>query len=120
MSRNIFPIPPAGTPILDEGGRQFATTWGRYLKALGDELLTANKVSSSGDLSWVANGNAIFCTWKASIAPATAVSIALPFPARLPFPGPDGSEVAVGASSVTVPAGITLTHWWYIAAWPAA
>lgn len=130
MSRNVFPIPPAGTPILEEGGKQFAPVWMRFLKALGDEWLTANRVSRQQEidpatqkprptgLQFTPNGNAIFCVFQRPTG-STKTAFSLPFPAALPFEAL-GAVQDSGASSVTIPAGTDFAQWWYIATFPAA
>ena len=137
MSRNVFPIPPAGTPILEEGGKQFAPVWMRYLKALGDEWVTANRVSRQQEadptdidprtgkprlkdtgLQFVANGNALFCVFQRPTGSAKT-TFSLPFPAALQFDAL-GAVQPSGASSVTIPVGTDFAQWWYIATFPAA
>ena len=130
MSRNVFPIPPSGTPILEPTGNQFAPVWMRYLKALGDEWVTANRVSVQQEtdpttkkpvatgLRFTPNGNAIFCVFQRPTG-SVKTAFSLPFPAALPFEAL-GAVQASGTASVTIPAGTDFAQWWYLATFPAS
>lgn len=130
MSRNIFPVPPSGTPILEAQGNQFAPVWMRYLKALGDEWVTANRVSTQQEtnpatgkpaptgLRFTPNGNAIFCVFQRPSG-STKTVFPLPFPAALPFEAL-GTVQASGAVSVAIPVETNFAQWWYLATFPAA
>jgi hypothetical protein len=116
MSQRLFPIPVA-TPIQSkETGSDFAITWQRYFKAIGDDLMEANLVKDSADqraLKYVLNANICFCNW-APIAPlGIDTVVALPFTAALPFQA-FGTVYPAGATEITIPSASTFEQFFYI------
>jgi hypothetical protein len=103
----VFPM-PIGTPVL-EANNSPTMAWSRYFKVLGDWLLQANKVVTTGPLSYVQQGVVIYVTAQGG---ATDVEVNLPAPARLPFfVGP--TAYPAGTKAITVTAG-SQTQFWYV------
>ena len=109
MSKMLMPI-PVGSPILD-APNSFNITWQKYLKAIGDDLLTANRVMTSGNLSYTINANICASTYARSNA--TPETVKLPYPALLGFA--IGSTVyPAGTKEVTFGALDSFVQFWYI------
>lgn len=102
---NIFPI-PTGTPVL-EANNQPTMAWSRYLKALGDWLLQANKVVLAGPLTYVQQGTILYVTAQGGVVGA---AVDLPYAARLPFTY-GATLYPAGTKSITVAAGTTVQFW---------
>lgn len=131
MSRSLFPI-PVTTPIMQNaGGNQFGITWQKYLKAVGDDLLTANKVvdvktlvqdpnypldptkkiSVNTGLKYTVNGNTCLCTWDRLLA--GDLELVLPYTALLKFAV--GSTVYnAGTKKVSFSTGNDFAQFWYV------
>lgn len=110
MSKMLMPI-PVGTPILDTPN-SFNITWQKYLKAIGDDLLTANRVMTVANLQYTVNANIVACTYSRNNA--TPETINLPYPALLGFA--IGSSIyPAGTKQVTLGALDSFVQFWYIA-----
>lgn len=82
MSNMLFPV-PVDTPIL-MSNTQFNITWQKYLKAVGDDLLTANKIITiDKDFNYTINGNQCFYNYYRTSE--GDISIQLPYKSALPF-----------------------------------
>lgn len=131
MSKQLFPI-PVTTPIMQNaGGNQFGITWQKYLKAIGDDLLTANlvkdvteqvqdpnfpldptkKITVNTGLKYTINANICACTFEATLT-ANKV-LRLPYVSLLGF-SVDSTVYPAGTKQVTIPAGTGFTQFWYI------
>lgn len=109
MSKMLMPI-PVGNPVLD-GPNSFNIAWQKYLKAIGDDLLTANRVLSIGNLKYTINAN--ICAGTYSRNSADPETINLPYPSQLGFQ--IGATIyPVGTKQVTFSATDTFVQFWYI------
>lgn len=109
MSKMLMPI-PVGNPVLD-GPNSFNIAWQKYLKAIGDDLLTANKVQTLGNLKYTINAN--ICAGTYSRNNATPETITLPYPALLGF-AIGATVYPAGTKQVTFGALDSLVQFWYI------
>ena len=104
MSKMLMPI-PIGNPILDTPNA-FNIAWQKYLKAIGDDLLTANKVQVAGNFKYTINANICAGTYSGA-----GETITLPYPALLGVA--IGSEVyPAGTKQVTI--SDAFVQFWYI------
>jgi len=131
MSKQLFPI-PVTTPIMQNaGGNQFSITWQKYLKAVGDDLLTANlvkdvteqvqdpnfpsdptkKISVPTGLKYTINANICACTFDKTLA--FDKEIILPYVSLLAFKV-DSVLYPAGTKRITVPASTAFVQFWYI------
>jgi len=117
---------PVNSPLLDSNGN-FNIPWMKYLKAIGDDMLTANtsrflqiktiepitnKVKSvDGPIRYTISGSIVFGVYS---NPAKTVDevVALPAPAVAQFQL--GSQVIeAGVVSVTIPVAEKFVQFWY-------
>ena len=117
---------PVNSPLLDSNGN-FNIPWMKYLKAIGDDMLTANtsrflqiktiepitnKVKSvDGPIRYTISGAIVFGVYS---NPTKTVdeAVALPAPAVAQFQL--GSQVInAGVTSVTIPASEKFVQFWY-------
>lgn len=102
MSKMLFPI-PVDSPIL-QTPNQFSITWQKYLKAIGDDLLTANKIIQlTKEINYTVNGNLLFYNFQRSSSVGD-ILIKLPYPNSLSFKF-DGVMYNKGSNQVTINAG---------------
>lgn len=129
MSKMLMPI-PVGNPVLD-GPNAFNIAWQKYLKAIGDDLLTANKVQNITEviqnpnypndptkkltvntgLQYVVNGNTCSCIFDKQLT--ADKTIALPYPALLRFEA-GGTIYPVGTKSITFTVAVPFMQFWYV------
>lgn len=117
MSKQNFPI-PTSTPICDEtkySGLRFGMIWNRFFKAIGDDVLKANTITTDRNLpfSYVVNMNIVVVTWYSQV-PLPSTVIQLPYPAALAFDA-ESTVHEPGTQSITIEAGTLYTRFWYIA-----
>lgn len=109
MSKNLMPI-PVGNPVLDNP-KSFNIAWQKYLKAIGDDLLTANRVVNIGNLNYTINANICACTYTK--ADAVLETIKLPYTALLAFS--IGSQIyPAGTKEISFGTTDTYAQFWYI------
>lgn len=126
MSKNLIPI-PVGNPVLDNPNA-FNIAWQKYLKAIGDDLLTANLVKNVTEqipdpnnpskmitvntgLQYTINANICACVFNKQLV-ADKV-IALPYPSLLAFEF-NGAVLPAGTKNITVPVAVQFLQFWYI------
>lgn len=127
MSKNLFPI-PVTTPIMqDAGGNQFGITWQKYLKSVGDDLLTANRLVTSYEttpdpdnagkvikkangLKYTVNGNVCFCAVELPNADGTQIT--LPYTSAVAFQV-QSTVFPAGTKFITIPSGVPFCQFWY-------
>lgn len=131
MSKALFPI-PVTTPIMQNaGGNQFSIAWQKYLKAVGDDLLTANlvkdvtelvqdpnfpldptkKISVNTGLKYTVNANICACTFDKQLA--ADKELVLPYTSLLGFAV--GSTVyPAGTKRIIIPASTAFVQFWYV------
>jgi len=101
MSNMLFPI-PVDSPIL-QTPNQFSITWQKYLKAIGDDLLTANKlITVQKDFKYTVNGNLLFYNFNRTVQ--GDVEIVLPYQTKLKTKF-DGKIYSEGTKSIIIFSG---------------
>lgn len=117
---------PVNSPLLDSNGN-FNMPWMKYLKAIGDDMLTANtsrylqiktiepvtnKVKSvDGPIRYTISGAVLHGIYSNPNKTADE-TVALPAPSLSPFTL--GSQtIGVGVTSVVIPANEKLVQFWY-------
>lgn len=109
MSKNLMPI-PVGNPVLDNPN-SFNIAWQKYLKAIGDDMLTANKVQGSSTFKYVINANICFVTYSRDNA--TPEVVKLPYQSLLGFA--IGTAIyPAGTKEVTFNALDSFVQFWYV------
>lgn len=105
---------PVGGAIL-QSTESFTLPYSKYLKAIGDDLLTANKVidTSTNGFKYVINANVCFFTYYVAAASITDITVQLPYKALLAF-DVLGTVYAPSTKVITIPAKTTYVHGWYI------
>lgn len=125
MSKNLIQY-PVNTPLLDSSG-SFNMPWMKYLKAIGDDLLSANtsrylqiktiepvtnKVKSvDGPIRYTISGAVLHGIYSNQTKTADE-TVLLPAPSLSPFIL--GSQtINAGVTSVVIPVGEKLVQFWY-------
>lgn len=106
---------PVGGDILQTSST-FNLPYAKYLKAIGDDLLTANKIvngNGSNNFKYVINANICFYTYYTTTPSTNPITILLPYKALLAF-DVDGSIYAPGTKSILIPANKNYIHGWYV------
>lgn len=121
MSNANFPI-PTGTPVSDEpkySGIRFGMIWNRFFKAIGDDVLRANTITTTKqdpNLSYVINMSLVVVTWYSPTPLVAAKTIQLPYANALAFDTDiDATIHAPGTQTITLPSGTSYSRFWYVA-----
>lgn len=119
MSNANFPI-PTGTPVSDEpkySGIRFGMIWNRFFKAIGDDVLRANTITTTKqdpNLSYVINMSLVVVTWYSPTPLVAAKTIQLPYANALAFD--TGNTIyAPGTQTITLQPGTSYLRFWYVA-----
>lgn len=119
MSNANFPI-PTGTPVSDEpkySGIRFGMIWNRFFKAIGDDVLKANTITTTKqdpNLAYVINMSLVIVTWYSETPLASSKTIQLPYASALAF-DIDGEMFTPGTQTITLQPGTSYLRFWYIA-----
>ena len=114
MSKNIIGM-PANSPLM-QTATQLSMPWMKYLKALGDDALTANKLSnsaSSNSFKYTINANICFYVYSVNELPSADVEITLPYTALTAFEF-NGAIYQAGTKKVIIPASKSFLQGWYM------
>jgi hypothetical protein len=114
MSKNLMGI-PTNSPLM-QTATQLSIPWMKYLKALGDDALTANKLAnsaSSNSFKYTINGNICFYVYNVSELPIADVEITLPYTALTAFEF-NGAIYQAGTKKVIIPATKSFLQGWYM------
>lgn len=114
MSNNLFPI-PAATSVMSSN--TFTDVWMRYFKAIGDDLLTANRLvqTNAPKCQYTVNGNRCDMVYETSTPVETTV--------KLPFPPAAAFVVVTDVGStwypstvktITIPGTALYAQFWYL------
>ena len=109
-----MPMPVGG--LIQQSPNAFALPYAKYLKAIGDDLLTANKAvndSTTKDFKYVINANICFFTYFVANVSVSDIAITLPYTALLAF-DVNGVVYAPGTKIITIPANTAYVHGWYV------
>ena len=127
MSKSLFPAPVVGPVMQSKDANQFSMPWNKYLKALGDDMLTANRVDNAkvcSDMNKLksfkstVNGNLCYWTYYTDTPALVDLVYDLPYASLLAFDVTTitgtVSVYGPGTKRVTVPANTTLLRGWYV------
>ena len=114
MSKNLMPMPVGGDIL--QSPSAFSMPYMKYLKAIGDDLLTANKVVNNADtkdFKYTINANICFFTYYTTTPSVTDITIALPYKALLAF-DVGGSIYSPGTKNIIILANKNYVQGWYV------
>lgn len=108
-----MPMPVGGNVL--QSTSTFTMPWMKYLKSIGDDLLTANKVvnSNSKDFKYVINANICFFTYYTMEPSVVDIAIQLPYKALLAF-DVAGVVYAPATKNISILANTSYVHGWYV------
>jgi hypothetical protein len=116
MSNKIMPM-PVDTPVIDRNATNALTVpWQMYLKALGDDALSANMAVNAREtrsFKYVVNGCLVYCVYY-QVQPQAEQEVTLPYTALLAFQVLD-VVYPPGTKTVVIPANTEYLDFQFVA-----